>query len=84
MPKYGIVVEDKIEYLAVVEAKNLLEAYSIAEDLDLNYATLTKVSPVTIVNSFEVEEGELEDQVIHGRYDDNEPWVKYKVTKDDS
>lgn len=83
MPKYGIVVEDKIEYLAVVEAKNLLEAYSIAEDLDLNYATLTKISPVTIVNSFEVEEGELEDQVIHGRYDDNEPWVKYKVPKDD-
>ena len=83
MPKYGIVVEDKIEYLAVVEAKNLLEAYSIAGDLDLSYATLTKISPVTIVNSFEVEEGELEDQVIHGRYDDNEPWVKYKVPKDD-
>lgn len=84
MPKYGIVVEDKIEYLAVVEAKNLLEAYSIAGDLDLSYATLTKISPVTIINSFEVKEGELEDQVIHGRYDDNEPWVKYKVTKDDS
>ena len=82
MRRYKIVLEEKTEYLAVLEAENLLEAYNIAGDLNLNYAKLTNIAPITIVESCELEEGELKDEVIHGKYEDNEPWVKYKVQKD--